>query len=122
MIEVESLGSLPLSDVIVRPIQRHERARWDALMGRHHYLGFKQTVGRALRQVAEYRAGARRLPALIPQARTVIRADGDRPGPCMANDHGELPFGGFLQPNRPNIPLQAGKPHYAKALDLDQAG
>ena len=38
----------------------------------------------------------------------------------MANDHGELPFGGFLQPNRPNIPLQAGKPHYAKALD--QAG
>ena len=54
MIEVESLGSLPLSDVIVRPIQRHERARWDALMGRHHYLGFKQTVGRALRQVAEY--------------------------------------------------------------------
>jgi len=32
----------------------------------------------------------------------------------MANDHGELPFGGFLQPNRPNIPLQAGKPHYAE--------
>ena len=30
----------------MRPIQRHERARWDALI----YLGFKQTVGRALRQ------------------------------------------------------------------------
>jgi len=34
--------------------------------------------------------------------------------------YSELPFGGFLQPNRPNIPLQAGKPHYAKVLD--QAG
>ncbi len=27
MIEVESSGSLPLFEVIVRPIQRHERAR-----------------------------------------------------------------------------------------------
>jgi hypothetical protein len=46
--------SLRPSDVIVRPIQPQERERWDALMAAHHYLGFKRTVGRALRQVAEY--------------------------------------------------------------------
>ena len=41
-------------------------------------------------------AGACCLPALTRPAQVVIGADGDRPGPGMANDHGELPFGGFL--------------------------
>ena len=41
-----------LSEVIVRPIQSDERARWDALMRRHHYLGFKRIVGEGLYYVA----------------------------------------------------------------------
>jgi len=55
MSEIDTMGSVVLSEVVVRPIQRHERERWDALMRQHHYLGFNRTVGRALRQVAEYR-------------------------------------------------------------------
>ena len=46
--------TIRLSEVTVRPIERHERERWDELMCHYHYLGFKQTAGRALRQVAEY--------------------------------------------------------------------
>ncbi|MDE0037853.1 MAG: hypothetical protein OXU77_09885 [Gammaproteobacteria bacterium] len=32
-----------------------ERRRWDALMGEHHYLEFRQFAGRGLRHVAEWR-------------------------------------------------------------------
>jgi hypothetical protein len=42
----------PLADVIVRPIQVAERRRWQYLMARHHYLGFQNTVGEAIRYVA----------------------------------------------------------------------
>ena len=35
---------------MVRP---DERVKWDALMDRHHYLGFKRFAGRGLRYVAE---------------------------------------------------------------------
>ena len=70
------IRSLPLSDVIVRPIQPHERARWDALMARHHYLGFKRTVGRALRQVAECRG--QWLALLLWQAGALMCGPRDR--------------------------------------------
>ena len=42
----------PLEDVIVRPIQFAERRPWQHLMAQHHYLGFHNTVGEAIRYVA----------------------------------------------------------------------
>jgi len=38
--------------LIVRPIIATERETWDALMNRHHYLGFRVIVGESLRYVA----------------------------------------------------------------------
>ena len=35
-------------------ITAHERARWDALMRTHHYLGFEGFIGPSLRYVAEW--------------------------------------------------------------------
>lgn len=43
-----------LRDVRVRPIRRGERSRWESLMSRHHYLGFRALVGESLRYVAEW--------------------------------------------------------------------
>jgi len=37
----------------VRPINIAERFKWDALMARYHYLGFKSLVGKSIRYVAE---------------------------------------------------------------------
>ena len=39
-------------EVEVRLARSDERRRWDALMDRHHYLGFRQFAGRGLRHVA----------------------------------------------------------------------
>jgi len=48
--------SLPASEVLphllVRPIWREERSRWDATMRQHHYLGFHSLVGESIRYVA----------------------------------------------------------------------
>ena len=44
-----------LSEVVVRLARADERVRWDALMDRHHYLGFKRFAGRGLRYLAEWR-------------------------------------------------------------------
>ena len=44
-----------LDEVVVRPARADERIKWDALMNRHHYLGFKRFAGRGLRYVAEWR-------------------------------------------------------------------
>ena len=41
-----------VGEVEVRPARPDERRRWDALMDRHHYLGFRQFAGRGLRHVA----------------------------------------------------------------------
>jgi hypothetical protein len=41
-----------LRRVCVRPIQPEERARWDALMDEHHYLGLRALFGKTLRYVA----------------------------------------------------------------------
>ena len=41
-----------LADVVVRPLQVPERPRWHHLMAQHHYLGFQNTVGEAIRYVA----------------------------------------------------------------------
>ena len=41
-----------VGEVEVRPVRADERRRWDALMAKHHYLGFKQFAGRGLRHVA----------------------------------------------------------------------
>ena len=61
--------------VSVRPVRGEaERARWDALMRDHHYLGFRGMIGNSLRHVAErsdgawvallgWRAGAHKLAA-----------------------------------------------------------
>ena len=65
-----------LSEVVVRPIRMSERARWDALMRRHHYLGFNRTAGRALRQVAEWRG--QWLALLCWQASALMCAPRDR--------------------------------------------
>ena len=46
-------GEVDLSRVRVRLIRAEERARWDALMRAHHYLGLVALVGRSLRYVAE---------------------------------------------------------------------
>ena len=44
-----------LDEVVVRVARADERVKWDALMDRHHYLGFKRFAGRGLRYVAEWR-------------------------------------------------------------------
>ena len=41
-----------MGEVQVRLARLDERRRWDALMDRHHYLGFRQFAGRGLRHVA----------------------------------------------------------------------
>ena len=41
-----------VGEVEVRLARADERRRWDALMDRHHYLGFRQFAGRGLRHVA----------------------------------------------------------------------
>ena len=38
--------------LVVRPILPAERCDWDALMAKHHYLGFKSLVGPSMRYVA----------------------------------------------------------------------
>jgi len=43
------------SDVIVRLALPEERRRWDEIMDRHHYLGFRRFPGRGLRCVIEWR-------------------------------------------------------------------
>lgn len=40
--------------VEVRPIERSERALWDRLMRRHHYLGFSGIAGESMRHVAVF--------------------------------------------------------------------
>ncbi len=48
-----ALQVYPTTDtLIVRPIIAVERATWDALMNKHHYLGFRVIVGESLRYVA----------------------------------------------------------------------
>ncbi len=64
-------GKIRPGEVVVRPIER-----WDALIRCHHYLGFKQTAGRALRQVAEYRG--RWLALLLWQSSALMCAPRDR--------------------------------------------
>ena len=34
-----------LHEVVVRLVRADERVKWDALMDRHHYLGFKRLPG-----------------------------------------------------------------------------
>jgi hypothetical protein len=46
-------ATLNLSAVRVRLIEPGERARWEALMRAHHYLGLGAMVGRSLRYVGE---------------------------------------------------------------------
>jgi hypothetical protein len=43
---------LNLDDLVVRPVQLHERQAWQQLMARFHYLGFQNTVGESIRYVA----------------------------------------------------------------------
>lgn len=43
-----------LEEVIIRVVRSDEVPKWNALMNEHHYLGFKQLVGRGIRYVAEH--------------------------------------------------------------------
>ena len=73
--KLEAAGASSLRRVAVRPVRGEaERARWDALMRDHHYLGFRGMIGNSLRHVAErpdgawvallgWRAGAHKLAA-----------------------------------------------------------
>ena len=45
-------GKIPLREVQVRLVRPDEVLRWNALMRRHHYLGFRKMCGRRLRHVA----------------------------------------------------------------------
>ena len=42
-----------IQHLVVRPINIAERSQWDAIMAKHHYLGFKSLVGKSIRYVAE---------------------------------------------------------------------
>jgi hypothetical protein len=42
-----------LKALIVRPIKPHEEQRWNQLMDKHHYLGFRHLVGESIKYVAE---------------------------------------------------------------------
>ena len=45
-------GKIPLREVQVRLVRPDEVLRWNALMRRHHYLGYKQLPGAQLRYFA----------------------------------------------------------------------
>jgi hypothetical protein len=45
-------GAATEGSLVVRLVRRAERARWRALMQRHHYLGFQHIVGESLWYVA----------------------------------------------------------------------
>ncbi len=76
LIHAQPTTSSPaLSEVVVRPIRADERERWDALMRRHHYLGFNRAAGRALRQIAE--AQGQWLALLLWQASALMCAPRD---------------------------------------------
>lgn len=42
-----------LDGIFVRPIRPEEDSRWNEIMAQHHYLGFRQLVGRSMKYVAE---------------------------------------------------------------------
>jgi len=42
-----------LRTLIVRPIRAEEEPQWNQLMAAHHYLGFRQLVGKSMKYVAE---------------------------------------------------------------------
>ena len=46
------VASRVFDSLLVRPIVPAERAEWEALMARHHYLGFRTLVGEAMQYVA----------------------------------------------------------------------
>ena len=50
-----TLADFALHEVVVRLARGDERGKWDALMDRHHYLGFKRFAGHGLRYIAEWR-------------------------------------------------------------------
>lgn len=52
-VEMPLSNQFALSKVVVRPIASSERALWEELMRRHHYLGFGGAVGESLRYVGE---------------------------------------------------------------------
>ena len=45
--------SSTIHHLVVRPTNIAERSKWDTLMAKHHYLGFKSLVGKSIRYVAE---------------------------------------------------------------------
>ena len=48
-------GQVVVREVEVRLVRGEERRRWDELMERHHYLGFRQFAGRGC---GRWRSGA----------------------------------------------------------------
>ena len=50
--DLVDLEDKDLTGLVVRPISRSEVARWGELMGAHHYLGYRGTVGEAIKYVA----------------------------------------------------------------------
>jgi len=42
-----------IASLTLRPIRRDEELRWNGLMSKHHYLGFRSLTGEALKYVAE---------------------------------------------------------------------
>lgn len=54
MEDTNSISKIPcvLQKVVVRPIFSEERALWEELMGKYHYLGFHSLIGETLRYVA----------------------------------------------------------------------
>ena len=56
--ELRAPGTGSVRRVTVRQVEGEaERARWDALMRDHHYLGFRGMIGNSLRHVAEHSDG-----------------------------------------------------------------
>ena len=55
MVDGFDRAEVVIGEVEVRPVRAAERGRWDALMARRHYLGFRQFAGRGLRHVAVWR-------------------------------------------------------------------
>ncbi len=54
-IHQEAPEGFSLSEVDVRLARPEERPLWDALMNKHHYLGFRRLAGRGLRYLATFR-------------------------------------------------------------------
>ena len=82
-------GQVVVREVEVRLVRGEERRRWDELMERHHYLGFRQFAGRG------FAAGGGVARAVVGAGGVAVRGVQVRgTGSVVGGGTGRCSFGG----------------------------